>query len=65
MRMTLAAGRLAMAPTGLRPLRLARVWIWRAQSRRALARLDARLLDDVGISAVAARDEAAKPFWQD
>lgn len=35
--------------------------VWR--SRRALARLDARALEDVGITAHLARAEAAKPVW--
>ena len=34
---------------------------WR--SRRALARLDAHGLRDVGLSARAAEDEAKRPFW--
>ena len=36
--------------------------LWR--SRRALARLDAQLLDDLGLSARIAEREAAKPFWR-
>ncbi len=35
--------------------------VWR--SRRALAALDARALDDIGVSAQAAAKEAAKPIW--
>ena len=50
---------------------LATVWmafwlsLWRARirQRRALARLDDRLLRDVGLSRDQARREAAKPFW--
>jgi len=34
------------------------------RQRDALAGLDARLLDDIGVSAEAAREEAAKPVWQ-
>ncbi|MEO9685371.1 MAG: DUF1127 domain-containing protein [Tateyamaria sp.] len=35
--------------------------VWR--SRRALARLDAHALNDIGISAKRAAQEAAKPIW--
>ena len=47
------------------PRRLIRAWADRQVTRRALDRLDARLLDDIGITAQEARVEAAKPFWQD
>ncbi len=36
----------------------------RRRQRLALARLDPRLLDDIGVSAEAARREAAKPPWR-
>ena len=36
----------------------------RRRQRLALARLDPRLLDDIGVSAEAARNEAAKPPWR-
>jgi uncharacterized protein YjiS (DUF1127 family) len=39
------------------------LWIERSRQRRALANLDDRLLDDVGISRSEARREIAKPFW--
>lgn len=52
-------------PAPARMLRLVRDWRSLRRERLALARLDARLLDDIGIGAGAARDEAAKPFWQD
>lgn len=35
--------------------------LWR--SRQALKRLDARALEDVGLSARDAHEEAAKPVW--
>lgn len=35
--------------------------VWK--SRRALARLDARALDDIGIDARHAARESAKPIW--
>ncbi len=34
-----------------------------ARERRALARLDARELDDIGIDPAAAAAEVARPFW--
>lgn len=37
----------------------------RSRQRRALARLDARLLRDIGVSPEQARSETAKPFWRD
>lgn len=36
----------------------------RARTRRALARLDVAALNDIGISARAARQELRKPFWR-
>lgn len=47
---------------------LARLWhqgILRARTRRALTRLDAHLLRDIGLTAEAAAQEAARPFWRD
>lgn len=38
-------------------------WLNVARSRRALAALDATQLEDLGISASEAREEAARPFW--
>jgi uncharacterized protein YjiS (DUF1127 family) len=43
---------------------LGRLWAERERQRQALARLDARLLADVGISQEQARREATKPFWR-
>jgi len=48
---------------GLSPIALILGWQARAASRAALSRLDARLLDDAGISPEAAAREAAKPLW--
>ncbi len=39
-------------------------WIERGRQRRALAGLDDRLLDDVGIARCEAAREIAKPFWR-
>lgn len=38
-------------------------WIERAQQRRALARLDDRLLADIGLSRSQAEQEGDKPAW--
>ena len=40
-------------------------WQQRYELRRHLLEMDDRLLDDMGLSRVAARQEAAKPFWKD
>ncbi|WP_164513448.1 DUF1127 domain-containing protein [Thiosocius teredinicola] len=40
------------------------LWFQRARQRRALAELDDRQLDDIGISREQAQREAAKRFWQ-
>ncbi|MEY1555608.1 DUF1127 domain-containing protein [Yoonia sp. R2331] len=39
-------------------------WDTRSRSRRALSRLEAHELDDIGVSAPDAQREADKPFWQ-
>jgi len=40
-------------------------WMERRKQRRYLATLDARLLNDIGVSESARENEIAKPFWQD
>lgn len=45
------------------PVRLRR-WFIAGQTRRALARLDDRLLADIGVSREQAADEAAQPYWR-
>lgn len=40
------------------------IWFARWRQRRALARLDDHLLDDIGVIRTQASREAAKPFWQ-
>ena len=42
------------------------LWLWdeRARQRRALARLDDRLLGDIGLSRADAAWEGGKPFWR-
>lgn len=42
-----------------------RAWRHRRATRRALARLDAHMLRDIGLSSHSAADEIAKPFWRD
>ncbi|HXP05051.1 MAG TPA: DUF1127 domain-containing protein [Stellaceae bacterium] len=45
-------------------LALIRRWHERARQRRQLARLDARMLRDLGITAAEAERECNKPFWR-
>ena len=48
-------------------VRLARAafqWQARAAQRHALAKLDDRLLQDIGVDRASAKAEAAKPFWR-
>ncbi len=52
----------ARAVSGAVSLLLA--WQERAFQRHALAQLDERALADIGVARTAARNEAAKPFWQ-
>ena len=40
------------------------IWQERASQRRALAQLDARMLNDVGLSRAEVGLELRKPFWQ-
>ena len=40
------------------------VWQERSRQRRALARLDDRMLRDIGISRADVAAECAKPFWR-
>jgi uncharacterized protein YjiS (DUF1127 family) len=42
------------------------LWTWqeRAAARRALARLDDRMLSDIGVDRATADDEINKPFWR-
>lgn len=46
-------------------LALVTFWAHRRRTRRALEKLDANLLRDIGLDPAEARDEAAKYFWQD
>ena len=40
-------------------------WYERSRQRRRLARLDERLLRDIGLDRVTAMEEISKPFWRD
>jgi len=40
------------------------IWVGRMHQRRALSRLDARLLKDIGVTPCAQARECAKFFWQ-
>jgi uncharacterized protein YjiS (DUF1127 family) len=56
-------------PDGLGRLFLASVqtlqlWYERARQRRCLAKLDERLLRDIGIDRITAMEEVSKPFWR-
>ncbi|HEY5597934.1 MAG TPA: DUF1127 domain-containing protein [Kiloniellales bacterium] len=48
----------------LKWLRVIGTWIERSRQRHALADLDDRLLDDVGITRSEAAREIATPFWR-
>ena len=39
------------------------LWRERARERRRLAEMTPQMLNDIGVSRVAARAEAARPFW--
>lgn len=40
-------------------------WLERTQQRRALQRLDDRMLRDIGLSRADVAGESTKPFWRD
>ena len=44
--------------------RLVGLWRERARQRKVLAELDARMLNDIGITRDAAERESSKPFWR-
>lgn len=45
-------------------LRVFNRWIERAYQRQQLAKLDDRMLKDIGVSRADASNEIAKPFWR-
>lgn len=56
---TLSFGRIARDLVDLLAL-----WRDRAGQRRALAKLDERILRDIGVGRAEADEEAGKPFWR-
>jgi uncharacterized protein YjiS (DUF1127 family) len=44
---------------------LVRLWLRRGRERRELARLDYRMLRDIGVTPSDAMAETEKPFWQE
>ncbi|MCW8914657.1 MAG: DUF1127 domain-containing protein [Magnetovibrio sp.] len=40
-----------------------KIWLQHSRQRRALAKLDDRLLDDIGLSTQDVKRETSKPFW--
>jgi uncharacterized protein YjiS (DUF1127 family) len=48
----------------IKPVRILKIWMERRRQLRALATLDDRLLDDLGLRHEQVRGEAAKPFWK-
>lgn len=54
----------AKASLPLRAFATLMLWQRRLASRRQLARLDARLLADAGISESQRYEELSKPFWR-
>lgn len=45
-------------------IQLLKLWKSRSQQRKALAKLDQRLLEDIGFNHYQAQQESAKPFWK-
>jgi len=45
-------------------IKKAKFWASLSRQRKQLARLDARMLADIGITAEQAKLEIAKPFWK-
>ncbi len=63
-----AVDRAVLRPLADRALRAAAVlgeWQRRRRDRGELARLDPRLLRDIGITRYDALQEASKPFWKE
>ena len=47
-----------------RLLKTLEMWIERVHQRKQLAKLDDRMLEDIGITRIQANREIAKPFWR-
>jgi uncharacterized protein YjiS (DUF1127 family) len=50
--------------SGTAPAIIISHWAIRRRDRRALAALDEHMLEDIGITALEAHEEASKPFWR-
>lgn len=58
--------RVAWPTEGWRPrLDIVLTWIERSAQRRALSRLDYRMMTDLGINRCQVEEEAKKPFWKE
>lgn len=57
-------GQSAAPSLHLRLLDAIGAWLHRASSRRYLASLDDRLLDDIGLTRSQVELESSKPFWR-
>ncbi len=47
-----------------RLLKTLEIWVDRVNQRKQLAKLDDRMLKDIGITRIEANREIAKPFWR-
>ncbi len=47
-----------------KPRKMIKLWINRSCQRKQLAKLDARLLKDIGLTREQVQIEIAKPFWK-
>ena len=48
----------------LRVRKKIKIWMNRSRQRKALAKLDKRMLDDIGFTSLQAKQEYSKPFWK-
>ena len=57
-------GKRLAANEALKTLNLLTLWQRRASTRRAMAEMDDRMADDIGLSRQDIMLEASKPFWR-
>ena len=62
--MVAGVARLAGTATLVRLDEVVGRWLARASDRRAIGRLDDRMLGDIGLSRYDVESEARKPFWR-
>ncbi len=62
---SISAQKAARTDRALRMFDLLLGWLDRTRERRALAKLDDRMLADIGLSRADSGAEADKPFWRD